>query len=51
MAARSRLPLIATLALGGAGGYYLYNAGGNPKIAEKQVECMYPIPDRSLGRH
>ncbi|KAF1354751.1 hypothetical protein BDV97DRAFT_365988 [Delphinella strobiligena] len=38
MAARSRLPLIATLALGGAGGYYLYNAGGRPKVAEKQFE-------------
>lgn len=38
MAARSRLPLIAALALGGGGGYYLYNAGGSPRVAEKQVE-------------
>lgn len=21
------------------GGYYLYNAGGSPKVAEKQMEC------------
>ncbi|GAB7350027.1 hypothetical protein MBLNU459_g0701t1 [Dothideomycetes sp. NU459] len=38
MAGRSRLPLIATLALGSGAGYYLYSAGGKPKVAEKQME-------------
>ena len=43
---RSRLPLI----LGGTAvagvGYYLYNAGGSPKAAEKQFEstfCPQPL--------
>lgn len=49
MAARSRLPLIATLALGGAGGYYLYNAGGRPKVAEKQFERMFSIAAQTLS--
>jgi len=38
---RSRLPLI----LGGTAvagvGYYLYNAGGSPKAAEKQFESTF----------
>ena len=34
MAARK----IAAFAIGGAGVYYLYQAGGNPRLAEKQVE-------------
>ncbi|THW99335.1 hypothetical protein D6D13_10184 [Aureobasidium pullulans] len=38
MAARSRLPLIAGLGAATFGGYYMYRAGGNPKVAEKQVE-------------
>ncbi|KAI9759685.1 MAG: hypothetical protein M4579_002162 [Chaenotheca gracillima] len=35
---RSRLPLILGLAVASAGGYYLYTAGGDPKVAQKQVE-------------
>ncbi|RDA93563.1 hypothetical protein CP533_6148 [Ophiocordyceps camponoti-saundersi (nom. inval.)] len=35
---RSRMPLLlGTAALGGIG-YYLYNAGGNPKVAENKFE-------------
>ncbi|KAI9671897.1 MAG: hypothetical protein M1817_003442 [Caeruleum heppii] len=35
---KSRLPLILGLTVAGAGGYYLYSAGGNPKVAEKKFE-------------
>ncbi|KAG9603749.1 hypothetical protein KCU77_g1621, partial [Aureobasidium melanogenum] len=38
MAARSRLPLIAGLGAATFGGYYLYRAGGSPKVAEKEME-------------
>lgn len=41
MAARSRLPLIAGLGAATFGGYYMYRAGGSPKVAEKQIERMY----------
>lgn len=41
MAARNRLPLYATLAVGGVGSYYLYSAGGHAKVAEKQMERTY----------
>ncbi|PBP19391.1 calcofluor white hypersensitive protein [Diplocarpon rosae] len=36
---KSRAPLFIGLAAAGGVGYYLYNAGGNPKVAEKQVEA------------
>ncbi|PVH76201.1 hypothetical protein DL98DRAFT_518092 [Cadophora sp. DSE1049] len=36
---KSRAPLYLGLAAAGGVGYYLYNAGGNPKVAEKQVEA------------
>ncbi|KAI9054095.1 hypothetical protein LZ554_001266 [Drepanopeziza brunnea f. sp. 'monogermtubi'] len=36
---KSRVPLFAGLVAAGGVGYYLYNAGGNPKVAEKQVEA------------
>ena len=36
---KSRAPLSLGLAAAGGVGYYLYNAGGNPKVAEKQVEA------------
>jgi len=35
---RSRTPLILATAAAGGVGYYLYTAGGNPKVAEKQFE-------------
>jgi len=35
---RSRLPLILGLTAAGGVGYYLYSAGGNPKVAEKKFE-------------
>lgn len=40
MAARSRLPLFAGLGAATFGGYYLYRAGGSPKVAEKEMERM-----------
>lgn len=27
-------------AIAAAAGYYLYSAGGDPKLAEKKAECM-----------
>ncbi|KAJ5051499.1 uncharacterized protein L3040_001275 [Drepanopeziza brunnea f. sp. 'multigermtubi'] len=36
---KSRVPLFAGLVAAGGVGYYLYKAGGNPKVAEKQVEA------------
>lgn len=35
---RSRAPLILGLTAAGGVGYYLYGAGGNAKVAEKQFE-------------
>lgn len=37
---RSRAPLVLGLTAAGGIGYYLYGAGGNPKVAEKQFEGM-----------
>lgn len=36
---RSRAPLILGLTAAGGVGYYLYGAGGNAKVAEKQFEA------------
>lgn len=35
---KSQLPLLLGLTAAGGVGYYLYNAGGSPKAAEKQFE-------------
>ena len=35
---KSRIPLFLGLTVAGAGGYYLYAAGGDPKVAQKKVE-------------
>ena len=35
---KSRLPLILGLTAAGGVGYYLYAAGGDPKVAEKKFE-------------
>lgn len=40
---RSKAPLYITLAAAGGVGYYLYSAGGNPKLAEKKFEST-PFP-------
>jgi hypothetical protein len=37
---KSQLPLYLGLAAAGGVGYYLYTAGGNPKVAEKQFESL-----------
>lgn len=39
---------IAGLAVAGAAGYYLYSAGGDPKVAEKQFEGRF---NSSLSAH
>ncbi|CZT01730.1 uncharacterized protein RAG0_09209 [Rhynchosporium agropyri] len=36
---KSKAPLYITLAAAGGVGYYLYQAGGSPKVAEKQMEA------------
>ncbi|TVY40109.1 hypothetical protein LOCC1_G005311 [Lachnellula occidentalis] len=36
---KSRVPLMLGLTAAGGVGYYLYTAGGNPKVAEKQFEA------------
>jgi hypothetical protein len=35
---KSQLPLLLGLTAAAGVGYYLYTAGGNPKVAEKQFE-------------
>jgi len=35
---KSRVPLYLGLGVAGITGYYLYTAGGSPKVAEKQLE-------------
>ncbi|KAI6714321.1 hypothetical protein JHW43_003135 [Diplocarpon mali] len=42
---KSRAPLFIGLAAAGGVGYYLYNAGGNPKVAEKQAEGVWSARD------
>lgn len=37
---RSRLPLVLGLTAAGGVGYYLYSAGGDPKVAQRQAEGM-----------
>ncbi len=32
---------IAGLALAGGAGYYLYSAGGDPKVAQKNLEGLF----------
>ncbi|KAL1899825.1 hypothetical protein Sste5346_002691 [Sporothrix stenoceras] len=47
---RSRTPLILGIAAAGGVGYYLYSAGGNPKVAEKKFESdLQSARDRATG--
>lgn len=41
---KSRAPLYLGLALAGGVGYYLYTAGGDPKLAQKQFESRLLLP-------
>jgi hypothetical protein len=41
------LPVIGLAAAGGVG-YYLYSAGGDPKLAEKKAERMLPMAIRAV---
>jgi hypothetical protein len=36
---KSRMPALLGLTAAGGIGYYLYSAGGNPKVAQKQAEA------------
>ncbi|CAK7197577.1 hypothetical protein SEUCBS139899_000225 [Sporothrix eucalyptigena] len=48
---RSRTPLVLGLALAGGAGYYLYSAGGSPKVAEKNFENdLKYARDRASGK-
>lgn len=38
MTAKSRVPLLIGISAAGGVGYYLYNAGGSPRAAEKKFE-------------
>ncbi|EEP82009.1 predicted protein [Uncinocarpus reesii 1704] len=46
MAAKSRMPMWIGLGIAGAGGYYLYSAGGDPKKATQKFE-----DDASRAKH
>lgn len=41
---KSQLPLLLGLTAAGGVGYYLYNAGGNAKVAEKDFERTFLSP-------
>jgi hypothetical protein len=41
---KNRTGLYAALAVAGAGGYYLYRAGGDPKLAKEEMKCTSFIP-------
>ena len=38
---KNRLPLYIGLGVAGIAGYYLYTAGGSPKVAKKEVERRF----------
>lgn len=43
----SKRPIVwIGLGLAGAGGYYLYSAGGDPKLAQKNIECTNLLSER-----
>ncbi|KAF7592027.1 hypothetical protein BBP40_000750 [Aspergillus hancockii] len=43
---KNRTGVYAALAVAGAGGYYLYRAGGDPKIAKEEIKY-----DANVARH
>lgn len=45
---KSRVPLALGLTAAGGVGYYLYSAGGSPKVAEKKFEGKHNPLDRLL---
>lgn len=42
---KSQVPLYLGLAAAGGVGYYLYSAGGSPKVAEKKFESSCFLKD------
>lgn len=40
---KNRTGLYLGLAAAGAGGYYLYRAGGDVQGAKKEMKCAYPM--------
>lgn len=45
---KSKAPLLIGTAVAGGVGYYLYTAGGSPKVAEKQFESEFPFSPRAF---
>jgi hypothetical protein len=41
------IPALGAIAAGGVG-YYLYTAGGDPKLAEKKAERKFYLSERSI---
>lgn len=46
---KSKAPMYLGLAAAGAGGYYLYKAGGDPKAATQDIKCTTPSLPPELG--
>ncbi|KAK3989275.1 hypothetical protein QBC44DRAFT_327881 [Cladorrhinum sp. PSN332] len=51
MAFRSRAPIALGAAAAGGIGYYLYSAGGNPRVAEKKFEADAQRASAKLKEH
>ena len=49
-ATKSRAPLMLGLAAAGGVGYYLYTAGGDPKVANKEMQCK-PLTHQNVHLH
>lgn len=54
---RSKAPIFIGTAVAGGLGYYLYSAGGSPKVAQKEFESEHPpsspshSPSHSITTH
>lgn len=46
---KSRLPILVGVTAVGGIGYYLYQAGGQPKVARKQAEGMGESRSNGVG--
>jgi len=52
MAAKTRAPIVLGLTAASGLGYYFYNAGGNPKVAQRQFETdTHRAADKITGKH
>ena len=48
---RSKAPIVIGTALAGGVGYYLYSAGGSPKVAQKEFESAFPLIPSIIPSH